>query len=197
MGEKVPFTGYLTEAEITEYCTIIDGVKLSDTKIASELINGYLGQTFEPREFTDKVKLSKKNRAKLSHHPVISVTKVVEVSQSMFGRSNAEVAADNLFLDPENDGYFSYEPGQSFADLFYKSVPSYLLVTYTSGFSPYPERLKQACAALASNIRQALSFNGAKQMTSLDFQILMTDDSFFTSDIKMLLKGLNNDVRSV
>ena len=59
----------------------------------------------------------------------------------------------------------------------------------------YPDRLKQACGMLASNICQAKSFNGAKQLTSLDFQVLMTDDSFFTSDIKMLLKGLDSDVQ--
>ena len=57
-----------------------------------------------------------------------------------------------------------------------------------SGFDTYPEKLKTACAMLACNVRQAMSFNGAKQLSTLDFQVLMTDDSFFTSDIKRLLK---------
>ena len=68
-----------------------------------------------------------------------------------------------------------------------------LEIEYTTGFAEYPSRLKTAVAMLACNIREAKSFAGAKQMTSLDFQVLMTDDSFFTSDIKMLLKGLSQD----
>ena len=80
--------------------------------------------------------------------------------------------------------------------MLFHSRPSKLEIKYKSGFEEYPKRLKTATAMLACNIRQAQSFAGAKQLTSLDFNIMMTDDSFFTSDIKMLLRGLNADVRA-
>ena len=100
-------------------------------------------------------------------------------------------------LDPEMDGYFTFDGQFGLTAYVYRVIPKLLIVEYDSGFKEFPTRLKTACAMLASNIRQAMSFNGAKQLTSLDFQVMMTDDSFFTSDIKRLLKGFEYNVRSV
>lgn len=189
--------GYLTEQELPFYCSVIDGVTMEDVALATDLINGYLGRSFAPREFTDRVKLNGKSRGKLSHAPVINITKVQIVSRTPFGKSTMPVDVEDIDLDPENDGYFTYIGSGGINEMIYGRSPISVEVTYRSGFEEYPTRLKTACGMLACNIRQAMSFNGAKQLTSLDFQVLMTDDSFFTSDIKMLLKGLGSDVRAI
>lgn len=189
--------GYLTEDEIPLYCTIIDGVTVEDVSLASSLIDGYLGRSFAPKKFKDRIKISKSHRGKLSHAPVVSIESVTAISSTPFGNSKTEIEIDDIELDPENDGYFTYVGSYGLNNIIYGAIPSMFEIVYTSGFETYPERLKAACAMLASNIRQTLSFSGASQMTSLDFQIKMTDDSFFTSDIRMLLKGLNYDVRTV
>lgn len=187
---------YLTEDEIPTYCNIIDGVTIEDVAIASSLIDGYLKRSFAPRDFKDRIKLSKSQRGKLSHAPVIKVNSVKLIERTPFGVTKTDTDLDSIELDPENDGYFTYIGNYGINNLIFNSTVSQVEISYSSGFEVYPERLKQACAMLASNVRQTQSFNGAKQMTSLDFQIQMTDDSFFTSDIKMLLKGLTFDVRS-
>ncbi len=186
---------YLTEEELTRYMAIMDGVTIEDAQMASSLIDGYLGRSYAPTEYKDRVKLNKKRRGKLKHAPILEITKVETVQQSMFGRSRMEIPLDEIDLDPERDGYFTYIGSNGLNGLIYGGLPQSFEITYKSGFEEYPDRLKDACGFLACNIRQAQSFNGAKQLTSLDFQVLMTDDSFFTSDIKMLLKGLDSDVQ--
>ncbi|BAL84681.1 hypothetical protein SELR_pSRC400300 (plasmid) [Selenomonas ruminantium subsp. lactilytica TAM6421] len=188
---------YLTEQELLPYQNIMDELTMEDAQMASSLIDGYLGRSFALSQFTDRIKL-RKGRGKLSHSPVASVDKVVGVSRSMFGKVKSEMSPEVIDLDPEMDGYFTLENDSTdLTAMVFNTVPEMLLVTYTSGFAEYPQRLKDACGMLACNIRQAKSFAGAKQLTSLDFQVLMTDDSFFTSDIKLLLKGLSYDVRNV
>jgi len=186
---------YLTEEELEQYANVIDDVTMADVKIASSLIDGYLGRSYAPTEYVDRVSLNKKRRGKLKHSPVIDVSMVKTVQRTLFGSSPLEVPVSDVELDPERDGYFTYIGNNGFNGLIYGGFPRYLEVTYRSGFEVYPERLKDACGMLACNIRQAKSFNGAKKLSSLDFQVMMTDDSFFTSDIKMLLKGLDNDVQ--
>lgn len=185
---------YLTSDEISQYCNIIDGTNESDVEIASALIDGYLGRSYQPKEFADRVRLRKDYRGSLTHSPVIEIIRVESVTRTQFGQSVEPLKPEDILLDVENDGYFSYVGGFGFQNMFFGSSPDYINICYTSGFTVYPERLKQATAMLAQNIRQSQSFAGAKQLTSLDFQIQMTDDSFFTSDIRMMLKGLRADV---
>lgn len=185
---------YLTEAEIVPFQNIMDDLSMADVELASSLIDGYLGRSFELSQFTDRIKL-KGNRGRLSHAPVSEVEKVVSVGRSMFGKVKQELPVDSIELDPEMDGYFTLDDDGGLAGMVFGTRPDVLMVTYTSGFKEYPKRLKDACGMLACNIRQAKSFAGAKQLTSMDFQVLMTDDSFFTSDIKILLRGLAYDVR--
>lgn len=184
-------------------CTAIDGVTMEDTEIATALIDGYLGRSFLPKKYKDRVKLTRSQRGKLSHAPVLEIEKITATMVTPFGRNRqklaetAEKAKEYIELDPENDGYFTFVGEAGLTSLVYSIVPEQLEISYTSGFQEIPARLKTACAMLACNIRQAQSFAGAKQLTSLDFQISMTDDSFFTSDIKMLLKGLTYDVQPI
>ena len=185
---------YITEEEIPKYCNVIDGVQLSDVVIATDLINGYLGRSYMPKKFTDRVKVNRNGRGRLLHAPIIEISSVKAIMSTPFGRSKTDLENTDIELDPENDGYFTFDGNFGMTSLIYPVIPKLLEVTYTSGFKEYPSRLKTACAMLASNVRQAQSFNGAKQLTSLDFQVMMTDDSFFTSDIKLLLKGLDHNV---
>ena len=193
-GEERTKGCYLTEDELEPYQKIMDELTMEDVQMASSLIDGYLGRSFELSKFTDRVQL-RRNRGRLSHAPVAEVEKVVSVGRSMFGKVKQELPTESIDLDPEMDGYFTLDDDGGLAGMIFGTVPDSLLVTYTSGFKEYPKRLKDACGMLACNIRQAKSFAGAKQLTSMDFQVLMTDDSFFTSDIKMLLRGLAYDVR--
>ena len=188
---------YLTEEEIPKYCNIIDGVTAGDVAIATDLIDSYLGRSYAPQTFKDRVRISKRGRGKLSRPPIINVKSIKAIIETPFGASKMDVDIDNIELDPEMDGYFTFEGEFGLTSYIYRIIPKLLIVEYVSGFSEFPTRLKTACAMLASNIRQAMSFNGAKQLTSLDFQVMMTDDSFFTSDIKRLLKGFKYNVRSV
>ena len=182
--------GYLLPEEIPKYCGIIEGVTPADVRTASTLIDGYLGRSYEQRQYSERVKLFRHHRGRLKHHPVLSIDKVVAIGGSIFGKTKEEVEYESIDLDPENDGYFTYQGRGGLNALIYGKLPHLLEITYTSGFAEYPEALKTACGMLACNIRQAMSYAGAKELTSLDFQVLMADDSFFTSDIKMLLKGL-------
>lgn len=185
----LPFEGgYLLPEEIPKYCGIIEGVIPADVRTASTLIDGYLGHSFEPKSFTERVNLFRHQRGRLDHHPVISIDKVVLLGECVFGRLKEEVGRDAIELDPENDGYFTFVGRGGFSSLIYRLSARILEISYTSGYDVYPEKLKTACAMLACNVRQTMSYNGAKQLSSLDFQVLMTDDSFFTSDIKRLLQ---------
>ena len=180
--------GYITPEEIPKYCGIIEGVTAGDVRTASTLIDGYLGRSFAPKQFTERVRMLKHHRGRLAHHPVIAVNKVVAHGHCVFGNVEDKLNVDSIALDPENDGYFTFVGSGGLNAMIYGLHPYMLEVSYTSGFETYPEALKTACGMLACNIRQAMSFNGAKQLTSLDFQVLMTDDSFFTSDIKRILQ---------
>lgn len=189
-------SAYLTEEEIPIYCTQVDGVTMADVIIASDLIDGYLGRSFTPQEFTDRVKVSARRRGKLKHAPVIELKRAIHKTRTMFGDTDMEVPVEGFDLDPENDGYFTYIGGRGYFSACYHNIPhrssNVYEVTYIAGYDPYPSRLKTACAMLAQNVRQAQGFAGAKKLTSLDFSVEMTNDSFFTSDIKNLLKGLDH-----
>lgn len=200
---------YLTDEERHALCdSVIDGVSMVDVQIATDLINGYLGRSYTLHKYKERVKINRDNRGRLSHAPIANVTKVTAVYMTPFGKSEnvlAEWTEENedaydgnpteeyIDLDPERDGYFTFIGDLGLNAMIYQSRPKYLLIEYESGYKEIPSRLKSATAMLACNIRQAQSFAGARQLTSLDFQIRMTDDSFFTSDIKRMLKGLDSD----
>ena len=188
---------YITEEELIPYQNLMDGVNMDDVRMATSLIDGYLGRSYALKTFRDIVKINKNRRGKLKHAPVAEIQKAEIVYDTMFGRERMEANLIDIDLDPEMDGYFTYSGNYGIAPLVCGFRPISIEVTYTSGFKEYPQRLKDACGMLACNIRQTKSFSGAKQLTSLDFQVLMSDDSFFTSDIKMLLKGLDSDVCTV
>lgn len=182
---------YLTLEEVPKYC-IIEDINETDITIASSLIDSYLGKSFVPKRFTDRISLNNKMRGRFKHYPVIVVEEVILHSPSMFGTTSQKGKIEDIVLDPENDGYFTYIGVNGFSQVIFGVKPSTMSVTYMSGYMEYPEALKVACGMLACNVHQAQSFQGATELTSMDFSVKMTDDSFFTSDIRRLLKGLDN-----
>lgn len=182
---------YLTLEEVPKYC-IIEEINETDITIASSLIDSYLGRSFAPKRFTDRILLGRRMRGKFKHHPVIVVEEVILHSTSIFGTQSQVGKIEDIVLDPENDGYFTYIGSNGFSQVVFGVRPNAMSVTYMSGYMEYPEALKVACGMLACNVHQAQSFQGATELTSMDFSVKMTDDSFFTSDIRRLLKGLDN-----
>ena len=182
--------GYLKEHELGRYASIINGTSMGDVEIASELIDSYLGRSFAPKRYVERVRLIKGRRGKLQHAPVLSLDFVDSIEHTPFGSSKRKLEVGDIELDPENDGYFTFIGSGGINFMLYGTRPRLLEVGYVGGFEDYPEGLKTACGMLACNIRQALSFAGAKELTSLDFKIAMSDDSFFTSDIKRLLDSI-------
>lgn len=182
---------YLSETEIEQYCHTIPGVTMTEVLIASELIDGFKGRTYELREVTEQVPLNKDRRGKLNHLPVFSIEKVIKKSRNnIFGVTEEELSPADIEIDTFGDGRFTYCGFGGLNTLVYGNAPSTLIITYNAGYAEYPERLKVACAMLAQNIKQKSSFGGEKSINSMDYRVEMTDDSFFTSDIKMLLRGL-------
>lgn len=185
---------YLTEDEILTYCTSQAGVNISDVVIASQLIDGYLGKSFAVTEISETVKVNAKHRGKLKNSPVIEVKSIVELVITPLGVTQQDIALDKLFLDYENDGYFTYIANTSpFAYSFMDncctnaSRERCLKVTYTYGYDVIPEDIKIVCAMLAQNIRQMQSFAGFKRLTTLDYTVELANPSFFTNDMRIIL----------
>lgn len=188
---------YLTVDEIPAYCTLQAGVEESDVQIASSLIDGYLGFSFTVNEANETVKVNHKHRGKLNYFPIIEVLQVKEVYRSPIGKSIKDVDINNLDVDIENNGYFTYySQPNPFAIMFNfddnSCIPlphrqHILEVNYKYGYEEIPEDIKRVCAMLAQNIRQQNSFAGFKKLNTLDYTIEMANPSFFTQDMKLVL----------
>lgn len=185
---------YLTDEEILTYCTSQVGVNSSDVIIASHLIDGYLGKTFGVNEISETVNINQKQRGKLVHAPVVEIKAITELVITPLGVTRQEISLDNLILDIENDGYFTYIAKSSpFAYSFMDNLCSQncrvrrLEVTYTYGYSVIPEDIKIVCSMLAQNIRQMQTFAGFKKLNTLDYTVEMANPSFFTSDMRIIL----------
>lgn len=182
---------YLTESEIPTYCQTIPGVTMQEVIIASELIDSFKGTTYALRTVNENVNVDSRCRGRLLNLPIVEIQRItVNSKDQLFGNITEEIPVDSIDLDTFGDGYFSLDYSNAFNNLIYGVKPKSLKVTYVAGYSVYPELLKVACAMLAQNIKQRSSYGGERSVSSLDYQVNMTDDSFFTSDIKMLLRKL-------
>mgnify|MGYP006895691395 CR=1 FL=1 len=185
---------YLTNDEIAIYCTSQLGVTLSDVKIASELIDGYCKTSFCVNETEESVKVNRKSRGKLRHGRVVDVLEVKEMFVTPLGSSKVDGNVNDIDLDLENDGYFTYlAPYSPFIGLGYgcgcrsMNKARNITVKYTYGFSEIPEDIKIVTAMLAQNIRQFNTFAGFKKLTTLDYTVEMGNASFFTNDMRNIL----------
>jgi hypothetical protein len=126
-------------------------------------------------------------RGKLKNTPIVSVDSAIAFRLTgEFGVIQETIQISDFWVDTEY-GYFTYVPSNSLNYAIYGNQPDTLEVTYTVGYETVPEKIKVACAMLAQNIKQKSSFAGEKEISSIDYRVAMTDDSFFTSDIRLLL----------
>lgn len=185
---------YLTEEEIISYCQLQAGVTMSDVIIASELINSFVGKSFEVKEVSESVKVNAKRRGKLNYYPVVEIIEAKEFVITSIGITKQEVSPTDIYLDIESDGYFTYlgknSPfAHSFAlcDDWNTSRDKKLEIKYKYGYAKIPEDIKMVCAMLAQNIRQMQSFAGISKLSTLDYTVQMANPSFFTDDMRLIL----------
>lgn len=184
---------YLSEAEISRYCTAQLGVTVNDVIIASELIDGYLKKSITKNEAVETVKVNKKSRGRLRNYPVIDILEVSEAVRTPLGISRTDIEVSEIDLDLENDGYFTYCAPYSPFDTSIGYVfgcgrqNRVIEVRYSYGYEDIPQDVKVACAMLAQNIKQFSSFAGIKKLTTLDYSVEMGNPSFFTMDIRNIL----------
>lgn len=184
---------YITEEEIPKYCTSQAGVEIGDIIIASQLIDGYIGKSFDVQEVSETVNVNAKHRGKLKHYPVVEIKSLTEVMITPLGVNRQEVDCDKLILDIEQDGYFYYIGVKSpfafnpYGLCEYEPKTQRLEVKYSYGYEVIPEQIKVVCGMLAQNIRQLQSFVGFKKLNTLDYTVEMANPSFFTQDMKLIL----------
>lgn len=184
---------YITEEEIPKYCASQAGVEVSDVIIASQLIDGYIGKSFDVQEISETVNVNAKHRGKLKHYPVVDIKALTEVMITPLGVNRQEVTADKMVLDADNDGYFYYIGSKSpfafnpYGMCEYEPKAQRLEITYSYGYEEIPEEIKVVCGMLAQNIRQLQSFVGFKRLNTLDYTVEMANPSFFTQDMQLIL----------
>lgn len=181
---------YLTEEEIPKYCSTVPNVTINDVIIASNLIDGYLGYSFSKSTTSETVTVNNRFRGKLKNKPILSIDKVYQLVRTAISISRNEVKTENVYVDVENDGYFSYVATSfPFAMNTFcgNRQPIKLEVTYSYGYDEIPEDIKVVTGMLAQNISQIASFAGYKKLTTLDYTIEMGNPSFFTADMRQIL----------
>lgn len=183
---------YLTIDEIPKYCTLQAGVDETDVRIASSLIDGYIGKSFVLQDKTETVRI-RNGRGKLNFTPLVNIESVYERVITGIGLTRLEVSNDNIVLDSEMDGYFYYvQPFnpityEIMAECYNQEQRRELEITYKYGYETVPEDIKQVCGMLAQNIRQQNSFAGIKKLNTLDYTVEMGNPSFFTQDMRLIL----------
>lgn len=184
---------YLTDEEILKYCQMQAGVTPEDVIIASELIDGFVGKSFTIKEVSESVKVNDKRRGKLNYYPVVEVLDIKELVITPIGVTKQNIDTTKMLLDIESDGYFTYlaENSPFVCPIAYSNWSSSrdkrLEVKYTYGYAEVPNDIKIVCAMLAQNIRQLQSFAGIAKLSTLDYTVQMSNPSFFTDDMRMLL----------
>ena len=176
---------YLTTQEISDYCKSIMGVTDYEVKIASTLIDAFLGHVLLEETYTDTITLNKKCRGKLTKSPVTEIVEVKSITITPFGISESSVPNDSVYLD-DDYGYFSYvDTGMNY--IVWGTKPNKLRVKYKAGLTSVPENVKIATGILAQNIKQKGSFSGMKEIQTLDYRVAFMDDSIFTREVITLL----------
>lgn len=190
---------YLTSAEALVYA---DMLPVTDSQIsyASAMIDAWVGlnkgqSKFITQATTDpRVKLNKKNKAKLKYSPVISIDSAEAILPSPMGQPQT-MPVDPLSIVVDEYGYLEYiggAPNMQYGYLqntynIWNAPVTMLNVTYTYGYSAIPEAIKRACGMIAMNIAQMGSFTNIDTRSDLDTRISLSDPSLITKDIRSLL----------
>jgi len=183
-------TPYLTETEITEYCSS-PGLTMTEVNEASVIIDSYVGRSFGVVTHTESSKLSKKNseygkvhKGKLRHFPRVDILAVSAKVPSYFGGlQNVTYETTSLWFDDEEFDYYTFMApvaggmGISTANsaLFALPLPNTLTVQYTSGYTEIPEEIKIACGQVMDAIKANGGTTTWKSRTDFDMTIVLND----------------------
>lgn len=181
---------YITEKEIPLYCGLVTGVTMEHVEAATTLIDAYKGTSFLPKQYVERVELKKKRneyRGKLLHFPRICIDKITAKTRCIFGEQKIELPVDCIEFDDNHSLYFSFYMPR---ELMFRHVPSFLSITYHSGYNEIPEQLKRACGILACNIKQMGGVMRWKQRDDYDIKVTLSDEGVFTEEIKVMLRGV-------
>lgn len=184
---------YLKEEEIPIYCGLVNGITMAHVEAASILIDAYKGYTLDPTQHVERVDLVSKRstnelRGKLKHFPRIKVEKVTTKLSSPFGSDTVELNVDCLDFDDSGSLYFSFIMPR---ELMFRRTPTFVNVTYTSGYEEPPEAIKRACGILAGNIKQMGGVMRWKQRDDYDIKVTLADEGVFTEEVKAILRRVD------
>ena len=175
---------FLTDVEISSYTTV-PGVSTQHVRLASSLIEAYLGKSLDISTATQVLTLNKKNKGHFDNLPVVALVSGVVTTRTPVGISETPIDVETEIL-MDDYGYFEYYPKPSVFYSLFGSVPSRIKLTYRYGYEKTPEPLKEACGILADTIKKR-GMGGEKEISDItEMRIVLTDDSVFTSDVRLL-----------
>jgi len=176
---------FLDISEVNHYCSV-PGVTEKEITIASRLIEVYIGKDLSLVTKEEIVTLNKKRKGKLKHTPIVSIDSVEGIFKNPFGNSSEQLETSSISVDSDY-GYFEFHGNnKSMNCIVFSAYANQLKITYTSGYKTPPEDLKVACGALAGNIKKRGGLDNMNSWTTIDERIVLTDDSVFSTDIRML-----------
>lgn len=176
---------YLEPEEYEIYCSEPD-VTDFDIEFASCCIDAYIGKSIGAFEKTETVNLNKKNQGRLTKTPILEITNIEAIYHNIFGLSMEQIPLDGIYLD--DYGLFTYcfhASGRGYNQMIFGCSPKKLRITYTYGYKEIPKDIKIVCGIIASNYVRNKSmggFSGAKQISSLDFNVVLFDDKIMSSN---------------
>lgn len=174
--------GYLGAAEFREYemgdLTNPDGSDISDNKIrqiikvASSLVDSYVGYTFDHRSSTEKHRWDQKTRRIYPVHRSILSVEAVRIYVS--AQQSAAFTVNDIFINSDR-GYVEIT---SLANVTYSLFPAIVAlgmiepvaeITYTHGASVPPQDIKDATALIAIELlaRDGLAKQGLQAVSRL------------------------------
>lgn len=178
---------YLDDAERLEKCP---NASMDDVEFASMVINAYIGKEIGKFEETQKINLSRKSKGKLDNIPVISIVEVKAVFRNMFGKSEEMLDPETIEYDREY-GYFEFYPNScSMNNVVFGVQPTTLVIKYQHGYETIPDDIKKVCALIADNTARANAmglFPGVKQISDLNFSLVLFNENIVTPDVRLLL----------
>ena len=181
-------TKYLQLSEVETYCsffTTIDETIIGDAEL---LIDSFCGGSLTEKTTTDEVKLNRKNKGKLTQNMVTSIESVTGKYLTPAGINTVALDKNNIvFSDSGAFEYLNIATTMSINSFLGYGLYS-LSVTYKNGLATIPSELKRITAMICQNIYQSGDYSGARSKSGLDYNVMMFDDSFIPSDIRMALQ---------
>lgn len=166
--------------------------ELTNYEYALRLIEAYIGKPLTVQTATEPmVKLTKKGVGTLKNLPVITITEVKGIQrrqQTQYGFVGNNVTETTI--DPasiyliDDSGHFVVNLETSILAQIW-GQPDFYRITYTYGFATIPDEIEAVARIIESNIlkkEEMGGLNGVKQISTLDFNVALFDDSLISSN---------------